>query len=165
MSAKPMEESKDPFLQLFTALENALAIAGSDSKSETGLSLDKAELEFNLSWTKKMGGGVEIKSLGIDATAKGESLSAHRYKLKLRRSTEEFNLGPPEANELAESILALAKATQSVSLLSKNYSVDEAIVTIDIERTKEGQLKVFAGGGGGTGDIYKITLTFTKRTR
>ncbi len=165
MTSKPMEETKDPFLQLFTTLEDALSIAGSNSQSQTGLSLDTAELEFNLSRTKSFDSGVEIKTFGINASAKGESLSSHQYKLKLRRSVGEFNLGPPEANELAETILALAKATQAVSLLTANYSLDEAIVTVDVERTKEGQLKVFAGGGGGTGDVFKVTLTFTKRLR
>jgi len=82
---------------------------------------------------------------------------------EVRLRNREFN--EAEANEVAETILALAKATQAVSLLTTHYSLDEAIVTVDVERTKEGQLKVFADGGGGTGDVFKITLTFTKRLR
>jgi hypothetical protein len=162
---KPMEESNEPLVDLFRVVEDALTIASSNSQSELGLSLDTAELELNLSTKKEVGGGVEIKAIGLNASAKGESESTHQYKLKLRRSQEEFKLGPPSANELAETILALARASCSITARAKNYSLDEAVVTVDIQRTKEGELHVLAGGGGGTGDVYRITLTFTNRQR
>jgi len=158
-----MEESTDPLIQLFRTVEEALEIAGSKSDSELGLSLDTAEIELNLSTAKKVGGGIEIKAIGLNASAKGESQSTHRYKLKLRRGVGEFKLGPPQANEMAETILALAKASESIAARAKNYSLDEAVVTVDVHRTKEGGLQVFAGGGAVTGDVYKITLIFTKR--
>jgi hypothetical protein len=79
------------------------------------------------------------------------------------RSPGEFKLGSPSANEVAETILAIAKASQSIAARAKNYTLDEAVVTVDLQRTKEGKLHVLAGGGAG--DIYKITLTFTKRQR
>jgi hypothetical protein len=60
--------------------------------------------------------------------------------LKLRRSAEDFNLGSPSAQELAEAILALAKATQSIASRADKFTLDEAVVIVDISQTKEGGL-------------------------
>jgi hypothetical protein len=165
MESKQMKESDEPLIELFRTVEDGLAIAGSKSKSEWGLSLDTAELELNLATKTKAGGGLQVEALGINASAKVELKSIHKYKLKLRRSVEEFNMGSPSAQELAETILALARATQSIASRAKNFSVDEAVVTVDISQTKEGTLQVFGGGGGGAESLYRITLTFTKRQR
>jgi hypothetical protein len=165
MKTKQVKEADDPLIELFRTVEDGLAIAGSKSKSELGLSLDTAELELNLAIKTKADGGLQVEALGINASAKVELKSRHTYKLKLRRSVEEFNMGSPTAQELAETILALATATQSIASRASNFIVDEAVVTVDISQTKEGTLKIFGGGGSGAESLYRITLTFTKRQR
>jgi hypothetical protein len=161
-----MEESNDPLIELFRTVEDGLAIAGSQSEPELGLSLDTAEIELNLVTSKNLEGGIEVKALGLNASAKAGSESRHIYKLKLRRTRAPFNLGGgPSAQDLAKTILALAKATQSVSSRAKNFIMDEAVVTVDLSQTKEGGIKVGVGGSGGTGDTYKVTLTFVARKR
>ena len=162
MATKGMEESKDPLIELYRTLEEALAIAGSRSKSESGLSLDTAELELKLSSATKVGGGIELKPLGVDLSAHASSESAHNYKLKLRRSGKPFFAGSPPAMELAETILALAKATDAIILRASEFEVVEAVVTVDVTQTKDGSVKIWAGGGGSSGNVHKITMTFAK---
>jgi hypothetical protein len=72
-------------------------------------------------------------------------------------------LGTPEAREIAETILALAKATASVIQRAQNFTVEEAVVTVDLSQGKEGGLKVGVGVGGGSQNVGKITLTFKKK--
>jgi len=163
-STKPMEEGNDSLVDLFRVVEEALAIAGAKTMSELSLSLDTAELELGLTTKKSVEGGVEVKAIGINASVKAESESKHTYKLKLRRSAKpQRTLGAPSALELAETIFALAKATESVASRSTDFAVDEATVIVDVSQTKEGALKIGAGPVGGSGNLCKITLIFTSR--
>jgi hypothetical protein len=162
MSSKPMEEGNDPLIQLFRTVEEGLSIAGSNAQSSLGLSLDTAELELNLGILKKGTAGIEVKALGIDASVSKEVESTHVYKLKLRRGPKPYLLGNVSAQELAETILALGKATQSVAQRATNFVVDEAVVTVDVTESKEGALKFGVGGQGGSQNICRVTLTFTR---
>ena len=56
-----------------------------------------------------MGGLIIVKCEAGSETRRNLKVSGHQYKLKLGRSVGEFNLGPPEANEPAEAILALER--------------------------------------------------------
>src|ERR1051325_7139493 len=103
MGSKTMEESNEPLIQLFRTVEEALSIAGSNSESNLGLTLDTAELELNLGTTKEGGVGVELKEFGVDASAKRTSESTHEHKLKLRRGLRPYVLGTPSSQELAET--------------------------------------------------------------
>ena len=162
MATKGMEESKDPFIELYRTVEEALEIVGSRSKTENSLYLDTAELELKLSSGTNIGGGVELKPVGIDISAHASSESAHTYKLKLRRTGQPFVAGSPPAMELAETILSLAKSTEAVMARVSGFEIAEAVVTVDVTVAKDGSLKVWAGPGGSSGNIHKITMTFSK---
>ena|SRR5438309_966744 len=162
MATKSMEESKDPFIELYRTLEEALEIVGTRSKAENGLYLDTAELELKLLSGKKVGGGVELKPVGIDISAHVSSESEHTYKLKLRRTGKPFIAGSPPAMELAETILSLAKSTEAVMARVSGFEVVDALVTVDVTVAKDGSLKIWAGGGGSSGNVHKITMTFTR---
>jgi hypothetical protein len=163
MGANTMEESNEPLIQLFRTVEEALSIAGSDSQSNLGLTLDTAELELNLGTTSEGSAGIELKELGVDASGKRTSESTHQHKLKLRRGPQPYVLGTPTSRKLAETILALAKATASVATRSGNLVVDEAVVTVDLSQSTEGGVKFGVGGRAGSKNVGKITLTYTKR--
>jgi len=158
-----MEESNEPLIQLFRTVEEALSIAGSNSESNLGLTLDTAELELNLGTTTEGNAGVELKELGVEAFGRKASESIHQYKLKLRRGPQAYFLGVPSSQELAETILTLAKATASVAARSNNFIVDQAVVTVDVSQSTEGGIKFGVGGRAGSKNVGKVTLTFTKR--
>jgi len=163
MTTPTMEESNDPLIQLYRAVEEAISIAGNNAQSDLGLMLDTAELELNLATNKEGGGGIEIKSLGVDASAKTATESTHVYKLKLRRGPKPYVLGTPSSREIAETILALAKATASIARRANNFAVEEAVVTVDLSQSKEGGLKFGVGGHAGSQTVGRITLTFRKK--
>jgi hypothetical protein len=165
MTTPTMEESKDPLIQLYRAVEEAISIAGSNAVSDHGLMLDTAELELNLAIKKEGGGGIEIKAFALEASAKKASESTHVYKLKLRRGPKPYVLGSPPSLEIAETILALAKATASVAERAKHFDVEEAVVTIDLSQSTEGGLKFGVGVHGGSQTIGRITLSFRKKRK
>jgi hypothetical protein len=161
MATRQMEEGNDTLIQMFRAVEEGLAIAGTNTQSELGLSLDTAALELSLALANIGEVGLKWDLVGLDTTGKMKSESTHLYKLKLRRKAKPTRTsGPPAALEIAETIFSLAKATKSVVSRTTDFLVDEAVVTIDINQTKEGVIKVGGGGGKASGNLCRVTLTF-----
>lgn len=163
MTTPGMEESNQPLIQLFRTVEEAMSIAGSNARAELGLRLDTAELELTLGTTKEGGAGIEIKSLGIDASGKKTSESSHQYKLKLKPAAKPYDLPGPSSGEVAETILALGKAASSVAQRGGGFTIDEAALTVDLTQSTEGGFKIGVGGRGGSETVGRITLTFKKR--
>jgi hypothetical protein len=163
MASKQMEEGEKSFIELFRAVEEALVIVGEKTLSELSLTLDSAELETSLVTTKTATGGFEIKAIGFNASGKARSESTHGYRLKLRRrAAKKGELGPTSL-ELAEAIFSVAAATREISKRTTNFYVNEATVTVDVAKSKEGGLKVLFGGEGKSKNLCRVTLTFTAR--
>lgn len=158
-----MVEGSDALIELFRAVEGALAIVGEKTLSELKMTLDSAELETNLAVTKSAGGGFKLEAISLEASGKKSSESTHKYKLRLRRQTKrKATLGITD-NEVAEAIFSIAAATRAINARTQEYFIDEATVTVDLTKTDEGGLKVFVGGDGKSETICSIVLSFSLR--
>jgi len=163
MTTKEMEEGNESLIDLFRTVEEALAIVGEKTLDELNLTLDSAELETNLAVTKSVTGGFKIEAIGFDASGKANSESTHGYKLKLRRRPKrKGELGITEI-EIADAIFSIAAATRAIDARTCDFYVDEATVTVDLSRSKEGGLKVFVGGEGKSENLCRIVLNFKLR--
>lgn len=118
-------------------------------------------LEFPV--TKTATGGFKIDAIGFDASGKATSESTHIYSLSLTRGPKRKGVLGVEAIEVANAIFAISAATREISTRTSDFYVNEATVTVDLTRSKEGGLKVFGGGEGKSGNTCRATLKFAVR--
>ena len=163
MSTNPTKEADDPLIDLFRAVEDALAIVGDKAVSELNLTLESVELETSLLVSRSAAGGFKIEAIGFDASARSTSEHTHRYRLKLRRRPSRAAQLGADKIEVANAIFAMLSATRQVSTRALDFYVDTATLTLDLVHSKEGVLRVVAGGEGKSGSGCTVTLTFAVR--
>ena len=163
METKQMQEGADSFVELFRTVEEALSIVGSRTLADLKFNLSSAELETTIATTKTQSTGFEIKCVGLEASGRADTEATHGYKLKLRRRSSGVAALGPTALELAEAIFSIIKATKEISSRTTSYYVDEATVTVDVARSKEGALKIVWGPEAKQSNVCRIILTFTSR--
>jgi hypothetical protein len=162
VETKQMQEGADSFVELFRTVEEALSIVGSRTLADLKFNLSSAELETSIATTKTLSTGFEIKCMGLEASGRADTEATHGYKLKLRRRSSGIAALGPTA-ELAEAIFSIIKATKEISSRTTSYYVDEATVTVDVARSKEGALKIVWGPDAKQSNVCRIILTFTSR--
>lgn len=163
MASKEMQEANEPVIDLFRVVEEALGIVGEKAISDLNFTLDSAELETSLAVTKIAAGGFKIDAIGFDASGKASSESTHLYRLRLKRQPKRKAELGMDAVEVASAIFAILEATSQIKQRTTQFRVEEATVIVDLTRSKEGGLKVFAGAEGKSDSICKVTLKFTLR--
>jgi hypothetical protein len=145
--------------QLIKVVEDALVIVATRSDN-LGLTLMKADLELSMGATHE--GGTTIKFdwfVSVEAGAKIESGSKHVLSLSLVPKGGTMRMDEsPKADELADAILALAKAIKGAG--KSKFVVTEGKVEVKFVATRQGTLKVVAGGGTKAEDAHSIKLTF-----
>jgi hypothetical protein len=163
MPTKEMQEGNEALVDLFRTVEEALAIVGEKALSELNMTLDSAELEASLVVTKSVGGGVKIDAIGFDASGKADAARTHTFKLTLkRRPKRKGELGITEI-EIADAIFSIVSATREIESRTHDFYVDEATVTVELTKSKEGALKVFGGGEGKSDNVCSVILHFSVR--
>jgi hypothetical protein len=144
--------------QLIKTVEDALAIVAKKSKDSLDITLMKAEVELSVKATDEVSGGAKLDwGLSIDLSGKVESSNTHTLSLSLIPVKGYLKLGS-ESDELADAILALAKAIKEAE--QTKFVITEGKVDVKFVVTSEGKLKIVVGGGSSKEGTHSIKLTF-----
>jgi len=147
--------------QLIKLVEDALAVVVTTS-SNLGITLLKAEVELSVGVTQEGETGIKFDwVVSFEAGGKIESSSKHVLSLSLVPKGGLLKLAEGDANELANAILALAKAIKSAD--QSKFVITEGKVEVKFVATQEGKLKIVVlGGGQKSEDAHTIKLTFQR---
>jgi hypothetical protein len=152
----------DDVIELFKDLEAALAIVRTSAAKKLGLTLQKAEVEVELSVTASTVAGAKFDiGVSVDAGVKKDVANVHLFSLSLEPKDDIGSLGSEETHDLAQAIVEIAQLRKEIAgLNSKNFSVGSLKLSISFERTTEGKLQIIGGGGRTSQNVQRLNLTF-----
>ena len=152
----------DDVIELFKDLEAALAIVRTNAAKKLGLTLQKADVEVELTVTISTVAGAKFDiGVSVDTGVKKDMTNVHLFSLSLEPKGDIGSLGSEETHDLAQAIVEIAQLQKEIAgLNSKNFSVGSLKLSISFERTTEGKLQIIGGGGRTSQNVQRLNLTF-----
>jgi hypothetical protein len=149
-------------VELVKDLEASLALVRIKAAERLNLTLQKAEVEVNVTTKKSGGGGIKFDiGVSVDASTKVEWSNVHVLTLTLDPKGPSASMGEREMTELAEAIYQLAALHQRmVDLQLTDFNVGNLKLSIAFEKTASGKLQIVAGGGRTSGSSQRVNLAF-----
>jgi hypothetical protein len=152
----------DTVVELFKDLEAALAIVRTNAAEKLHLTLQKAEVEVELTVKTDTVAGIKFDiGVSVDTSVERQVSEVHLFSLTLEPKAETGRLGAEETQDLASAIFEVASLHKRIAeLKSSPFNVGNLKLSVSFERNTKGKLQIVGGGGRSSGTLQRVLLTF-----
>lgn len=131
------------------------------SVTGSGLDVEKIDLEINNVLEKSANGKLEFKPLNVSISGEVKEQDIQTILISLKPDKDEVTLmGSRDIpSQLAEAVALIKKTIHEAELQEPKFKLENAVITLQFQITKEGEISMILGAGGSTAYSHKIVLT------
>ncbi|NLV26596.1 MAG: hypothetical protein GXY48_05455 [Methanomicrobiales archaeon] len=127
----------------------------------SGLNVKKIDLEIKNVLEKSANGKLEFKPLNVNISGEVKEEDIQTICISLKPDIDEVTLmGYKDIpSQLAEAVALIKKAIHEAALKEPKFKLENAVITLQFQITKEGEISMILGAGGSSAYSHKIVLT------